>query len=216
MVDRTQIKSLFWDFDGVIMNSMAIRDQGFLEVLKNFPNEEVAKLMIYHQENGGLSRYHKFRYFFENIRKESVSDEDIQEYAVRFSQFVIQYLSNSELLIMDSLNFIEKYYHQIDMHIVSGSDQTELRGLCKELNISHLFKSINGSPTKKTDLVKQLLIEHGYNPSNVCLIGDSKNDLEAAMDHGLVFWGYNNELLRKPDYPYIESFEQVIIEESPI
>lgn len=212
MVVRTQVKSFFWDFDGVILNSMSIRDLGFLETLKHFPKEEVDKLMAYHQANGGLSRYHKFRYFFETIRNEAISDEAIQNYAMLFSQFVLQYLTNSDLIINDSLNFIKKHHDKIDMHIVSGSDQTELRHICEKLNIKQFFKTINGSPTKKTDLVQELLLQFGYDPKQVCLIGDSKNDLEAAQDHGLAFWGYNNTNLQKPDYPYIESFEKVTLE----
>ena len=38
-------KTIFWDFDGVLMNSNAVRDRGFLEVLKQYPKVEVDKLM---------------------------------------------------------------------------------------------------------------------------------------------------------------------------
>ena len=68
-------KVILWDFDGVLMNSNSVRDLGFEKVLAGYPVEEVKSLMKYHQANGGLSRYVKFRYFFEEIRKENVSDQ---------------------------------------------------------------------------------------------------------------------------------------------
>ena len=38
-------KSIFWDFDGVIINSNEIRTNGFRETLKDFPNEKVEILI---------------------------------------------------------------------------------------------------------------------------------------------------------------------------
>ena len=62
------MKIIFWDFDGVILNSNKVRDSGFEIVLKDFPKNQVELLLNYHRQNGGLSRYVKFRYFFEVIR----------------------------------------------------------------------------------------------------------------------------------------------------
>ena len=213
MVIGTSIKSLFWDFDGVILDSMVIRDRGFSETLRHFPSDQVEQLLKYHQLNGGLSRYHKFRYFFEVIRQESITEQGVRDLADQFSDYVVQFLSNKELLISDSIQFIEKYHRHIDMHVVSGSDQTELRMLCEKLGIHHYFKTINGSPTPKTKLVQGLLTGNGYNSEEVCLIGDSTNDLEAARDHQLSFWGYNNSTLKSQSEIYIDSFSTVTFQD---
>ena len=79
-----KIKVIFWDFDGVILNSNKVRDSGFEIVLNDFPKNQVALLLNYHKQNGGLSRYVKFRYFFEVIRGEKVSNDKIQTYAQLF------------------------------------------------------------------------------------------------------------------------------------
>ena len=83
------IKAIFWDFDGVILNSNAIRDIGFEIVLKDFPEDQVNLLLKYHRANGGLSRYVKFRYFFEEIRNENITDEEIGELSENFSKIII-------------------------------------------------------------------------------------------------------------------------------
>jgi phosphoglycolate phosphatase-like HAD superfamily hydrolase len=190
-------KIILWDFDGVLMNSNAVRDIGFEKVLANFPKYQVDELMAFHQANGGLSRYVKFRYFYEEVLKQEVTEEQIQEMAASFSVIMKSLLVNPDLLIQDSLEFVKQQFEQkIPMHIVSGSDQTELRFLCKELNIEHYFLSIHGSPTAKKILVKNVIEENKYNKENIILIGDSINDFEAAKENEITFCGYNNASLK--------------------
>jgi phosphoglycolate phosphatase-like HAD superfamily hydrolase len=200
-------KVIFWDFDGVIMDSNVVRDLGFEKVLAHFPKDSVSELMNFHHENGGLSRYVKFRYFYEVILKQEVADEQIKELANSFSIIMKSLLVNQNLLIQDSLNFIKLNCKKYEMHIVSGSDQNELRYLCSELQLSQFFKSIHGSPIAKNILVKSVLEKNNYLLNECVLIGDSKNDYEAAVMNGIDFKGYNNRLLSKYGN-YIENFQQ--------
>ena len=198
-----------WDFDGVILDSDDIRTDGFVQVLSNHPEELVAELVAYHKANGGLSRYVKFRYFYENILGQSITDEAVSELASAFSKIMKADLGNPALLIQDTLAFIKSRGSQVSMHIVSGSDQNELRGLCRTLGIESYFQSIFGSPTPKISLVKNLLLDQGYRKANVCLIGDSANDYEAAQTNGVDFFGFNNPSLKGLGRGYIDSFSSL-------
>ena len=206
----SNFKVILWDFDGVLMDSNSVRDLGFETVLANYPADKVAQLMTYHKANGGLSRYVKFRYFFEDILKEKVTEQTIQAMAQSFSKVMREFLTNPDLLIKDSLKFIRLNHEKYAMHIVSGSDQQELRYFCQELGISIYFLSINGSPKPKTQLVNDLLINFRYNKREVLLIGDSINDYDAAVDNGIHFMGYNNSSLKEMGGQYIDTFEKYI------
>lgn len=186
------INTIFWDFDGVLMDSNLVRDKGFAEVLNGFPENQIEQLLAFHQANGGLSRYVKFRYFFEKIRGERISDEGVQEWADKFSIIMKKLLINPELIIHETLGFVKMNYQKYQMHIVSGSDEKELRFLCRELGISSYFKSIHGSPTPKIQLVADVVKQHQYNCENCILIGDSVNDYEAANANQIYFLAYNN------------------------
>lgn len=201
-----KFKIILWDFDGVIMDSMSVRDKGFEIVLQKYPQDQVSLLMEYHRSNGGLSRYNKFRYFFEEIRKESITESEIKVLAEEFSVVMLQNLLDSKLLIEDSLKFIKENYLKYKMHIVSGSDGNELRYICENLGLSKYFISIHGSPTPKKELVAKLLIESTYKKEDTCLIGDSFNDLEAAEVNSIAFYGYNNKELFNKEVQYIYSF----------
>lgn len=201
-------KYIIWDFDGVILNSDAIRELGFVETLNKFPKDQVNLLLNYHRDNGGLSRYNKFRYFYEKILDAEVSEERINELAKAFSEIMLSKLTDKKLLIQDSIKFIIEKHKHLVMFVASGSDNKELNHLCKELGIAKYFKSINGSPTHKNEIVKTILKDHSnFSLVNFVLIGDSKNDFEAAQSNGIDFFGYNNLDLKNISDHYINSFK---------
>lgn len=203
----TKYHIILWDFDGVIMDSMPIRDIGFEEVLKEYPKEQVARLLKFHREQAGLSRFVKFRHFFKEIRKETVSEEQIQELANRFSKIMLDNLINPEYLIEESLNYIKENFQNQKFHIVSGSDEKELNKICAGLSIYSYFKTIEGSPTPKNKLVADIIKRYKYENKDICLIGDSINDLEAAKVNNINFFGYNNLDLKEKSKDYIDSFK---------
>jgi HAD superfamily hydrolase (TIGR01549 family) len=207
MTSFSKFKVILWDFDGVLMDSMPVRDKGFELVLRNFPGDQLDQLMKYHRANGGLSRYVKFRYFFEQIRKETISDNSIMALATEFSVVMRRELTDASLLINDSLDFVKRNCKTWPMHIVSGSDGEELNYLCKTLEIDQYFKSIHGSPTPKKQLIAKVL--ESYNQTDCILIGDSINDYDAATANGISFCGYNNENLRGLTQYYVNSFSNV-------
>lgn len=204
MLDK--YKTILWDFDGVIMDSMPIRSRGFEVTLQKYPKKHINELLKYHNDNGGLSRYVKFRHFYEVIRKEEVEEEKILELAQNFSEIMLGLLINEKLLIDDSVAFIKLNHTKYKFHIVSGSDGNELNKICEGLGLDKFFISIEGSPTAKKQLINDLLIRHSYDKNDCVLIGDSHNDLEAAEFNSISFFGYNNLLLRKDNIHYIESF----------
>jgi HAD superfamily hydrolase (TIGR01549 family) len=200
------IKAIFWDFDGVILDSMSVRDDGFRAIFREYPEELVERFIQYHRSNGGLSRFHKIRYFYETFLHQEIAASAIDRYAAVFSEVMRAELAQPRYLIDQTIEFIDKSHRNFAFHIVSGSEQNELRYLCDELGIAHYFKSINGSPTHKNDLVEKLLLSHSYKAEECLLIGDSINDYEAASLHGVGFRGFNNHALR--DFGgYIEDFK---------
>ncbi len=190
-------KTVLWDFDGVILDSMKVRDWGFEQIFKDFDQKSINELLLFHNKNGGLSRYIKIKYFYEKILNKSISEKEVNEYAENFSFLMKKELIKTENLILDSTDFIKNNFQNYNFHIVSGSDQDELRFLCKELKISKYFKSIHGSPTPKNQLVSKLLENYEYDIDKTCLIGDSSNDYEAASINNIKFYNYNNIKINK-------------------
>lgn len=188
----SEIKTIFWDFDGVILNSNEVRDMGFEELFKEYTKEQVAALMDFHRTNGGWSRYVKIRYFYEEVLGKSITEEEVNLLAGEFSVIMKKKLVDPSLLIQETVDFIKNNAENYTMYITSGSDQTELRYLCAELGLASYFKSIHGSPKAKIKWVEELIDENQLNKQECVLVGDSINDWEAADKNGIYFMGYNN------------------------
>jgi len=205
------IKNILFDFDGVILDSMPVREYGFRKIFEGFDNSLVERLLEYHNNNGGLSRYVKIKYFYEKLLHKKISDEEIQIFADKFSDIMKNELINKKYLIKQTVNFLDKNYNIYNFHIVSGSDEKELKFLCKELDIEKYFISINGSPTHKNDLVKNILNKYKYKKNETILIGDSINDYEAAKINRIDFYGYNNKNLQKISKNYLLTYKELEI-----
>ena len=202
------IKNIFWDFDGVLIDSNNIRTNGFREIFHEHPRNLVDQLIEYHFKNGGLSRYDKIKYFYEKILKKSISKTQVVEYSNSYKSIMLNHLLNKKFLINDSLNFI-KNNNSKNMFLVSASDEKELTIICEYLDLKKYFIEIKGSRTTKKNNLKNLLCEYNLESVDSVLIGDSFNDYEAAKFNEINFYGYNNKSLQS--YDYIEKFQDLEI-----
>jgi len=199
------IKNILFDFDGVILDSMKIKGDGFVELFKEYPQKNIQAMEEYHYANGGISRFAKIGYFFNTILHEQISDQKIEDLAEQFAHIIAEKLFDRNHLIDETITFIRENHLRYNCHIVSGAEHQELNALCNHFGIAHYFKSIQGSPTAKTELVNTLLQTYHYHLDETLLIGDSINDFEAAKANHILFSGYNNKELKVLGH-YIDSF----------
>lgn len=200
-----------FDFDGVILDSMPTRSEGFRLCLKDFPSGDVERLVDWHESNGGLSRFIKFRYFLEEIcGRKDVEKEEVDAYCHKFSESMRGLLAHPRYRILETFSFIEKISSKFICYIASGSEQEELRWLCQQHGLTKHFKGIYGSPTPKTEIVGNILSEEQGNFDKAFVIGDSSNDCDAARDHGIFFFAFNSPELKAISDHYINSFEDLL------
>ncbi|QIV96494.1 HAD superfamily hydrolase (TIGR01549 family) [Allofrancisella inopinata] len=204
------IRNIIFDFDGVILDSVSVKTQAYRDLFKKFDKKVVDRMISYHERHGGVSRYLKVKYFFNQLLGEGISDEDVVMYANRYSELTKQELSQKKYLIRDTVDFIKRNQNKYNMHVASAADHNDLICICKELEIVGYFKSIQGSPKLKSDIIKEILLENKYQNQETVLIGDSINDYEAAEKNDITFYGYNN-LSLKDKCNYIYDFKEADI-----
>ncbi len=200
------LKNILFDFDGVIIDSMAVREFGFRKIFKQFPKEKIDKLIEFHYENGGMSRFLKIQHFFNQILGQNISDDEVLKYADKFSELMKNELVKKSYLISQTVDFIKNNYKKYNLHIVSGSEENELNFLVQKLDLKEYFISVHGSPTPKNILVQNLLKKNNYQQNETILIGDSINDFEASQFNNIKFIGFNNPELKKLGN-YLENFK---------
>lgn len=184
-LDVGQYKTLVFDCDGVVLNSNKIKTQAFYDVAKTYGHEPAQALLDYHVQNGGISRYAKFEYFFTEILGKHLDQEEFKLLLENFAHEVKKALLICEVAEgMDKLKAKTKYANWL---IVSGGDQVELRQVFAKRRLDKYFDAgIFGSPdTKDTILARE--IEKGNITMPALFIGDSKYDYQASQNAGLDF-----------------------------
>jgi phosphoglycolate phosphatase-like HAD superfamily hydrolase len=201
------VKNIIFDFDGVILDSMPIRSDGFRKIFTKYEHSLVEELITYHNLNGGLSRFIKIRYFYKELLNKDIIEDKVNEYASEYSDYMRKHLLSPELIINETLDFIKENHKDINMTVASGSEQKELRHINKSLELDKYFKLILGSPTPKNENVRDTIEELSFKKDETILIGDSINDYDAAKINGIRFFGYNNISLKECSDFYIDSFK---------
>ena len=202
---------LIWDFDGVLIDSNDIREMGFRKVLQGYNPLQIDDFINYHRQNGGLSRYHKFNYFFESIVCEDKASSVINDLCENYKMLMLEALGKDEYLIQETVGFMKRLRYLHEQMLVSASDESELKILTKSLNVDHFFTQILGSPTSKLDNLRMLIEKDLIDPDDAIYIGDSLNDKEAAEINGICFIGYNNLQLKElPNINYAHNVDEIM------
>ena len=55
-----QAQVIFWDFDGVIKDSVQVKSLAFQKIFSEYGFDVVNRVRRHHERNGGMSRFEKF------------------------------------------------------------------------------------------------------------------------------------------------------------
>jgi len=179
-------KVIIFDFDGVIVESFDIKTRAFATLFESEGETAVKKIIEYHTRNGGVSRYEKFKYIYENILKQPLTELKFQQLCKKFSDLVVDEVVSS-LYVRGAKEFLEEYAELYRCFIATGTPQEEIEEIVKKRNIGHYFKGIYGAPMKKLDIVKYIINKEKIKPSEAVYIGDALSDYDAALKNSVTF-----------------------------
>lgn len=191
------IKTIIFDFDGVIVESAHIKTEAFRRVFSAWP-EHADAMVEYHLRNMGVSRFVKFRHFYENVLHQPYTDAIGDRMSERFSSLVVDEIKKAPF-VPGALEFIQQQSMRYDLFIASGTPTEELREIAAAKDISRFFKGIYGTPRTKTEIVNAIFREFGYKSAEAVFIGDAASDQDAARQTNIAFilrvTGENNDLV---------------------
>jgi HAD superfamily hydrolase (TIGR01549 family) len=187
------LEAIFFDFDGVICDSVNIKTQAFAEMYKKYGDTIVNKVVKYHLENGGVSRFNKFLYWHKVFFNEELTEFQLQEKSEHLTRLVFDKIISAKFIdgAIETLKLAKKL--DIPLYIVSATPDEEINKIVELKGLKDLFISIHGSPKSKSTIVKEILFKNTFNPSRCLFIGDALSDYEAANYNNLLFLGVVNE-----------------------
>ena len=203
-----QYKSYFFDCDGVVLDSNQIKSDGFYQVGLPYGHDYANRLRLYHQENGGISRYVKLRYFLEEILGRFEVSEQLNTLQEAYAESIKEKLYEARLIagLRDFLDLLPK---SAKKYIVSGSDEDELNEVFTKKGLKHEFDGIYGSPRTKWEVLEDLGAEKKIEYPAV-FFGDAKVDYLVAKDFEMDFV-FINEVTDFTDWQDFFREKEVII-----
>jgi phosphoglycolate phosphatase-like HAD superfamily hydrolase len=184
-----QYKAFFFDFDGVIVDSLGIKTDAFGDLFKEYGEDVVHQVRDYHERNGGISRYEKFKYYYSALLHKDLTAEMIDVLDQQFSQLVVQKVVQAPCVegVIEFLSLLNAKGK--DCFIVSATPHSEIQNIIQLRKWEHFFRDIVGSPRTKTENLKNLLEKYNFQPHNALYFGDARSDYLAASENGVAFIG---------------------------
>lgn len=182
-------QAIIFDFDGVVVESGKIKTQAFADLYCPYGEEIVAKVVQFHNQNGGMSRYHKFRHFQQHyLHKAPLTKAEEKQLDIRFSELVVEAVIAADP-VPGALELIRQQAEKIPLFVASGTPDSELKIIVERRGLSPYFKAVHGAPALKKTIIAEFLSTYRLNPSSVLMIGDAIADWEGAQANNTAFLG---------------------------
>ncbi|MCP4202453.1 MAG: HAD family hydrolase [bacterium] len=179
------LRAVFFDFDGVILESAAIKDNAFLELFSHLP-EHVGRILEHHRDNLGHSRFEKFEWIYREILGRELDEEESRALGERFSALVESKVSSCPM-VPGALSLLDALHGRLECFVASATPQRELENIIESRALGKYFRGICGAPPAKTEIFARLLDRHRLEPHQVLAIGDGISDYRAAERTGVHF-----------------------------
>lgn len=186
------IKTIIFDFDGVILDSNKAKGQAFVKLFKNQNQNIKKKIYDFHINNIGKSREYKIKHIIKNILKKKLSKNNLSFLSKKFSLIVFEKVIKSKY-ILGVKEFLKYNSANYNFHLSTATPYNEIISILQKKKIFNFFDSIHGSPESKDQHIKKILKNWKYKKKEIIFIGDSLNDYRVAKKNGIIFFGIKNE-----------------------
>ena len=183
---NTKFKNIFFDFDGVIAESVNAKTEAFRELYLPYGEHIANKVVNHHIHHGGVSRYEKFKIYHTQFLNINISEQGVQDLAKQFSDLVLDKVINASEVTGCSA-FIDQYSKSLNFWIITGTPTEEMNVIAKSRDLDHHFIGIHGSPKNKRYWTEYLITKHGLNREETLFLGDATTDQDAALFSNLHF-----------------------------
>jgi phosphoglycolate phosphatase-like HAD superfamily hydrolase len=180
--------AIFFDFDGVLVESNAIKVDAFERLYAGYGPSILARVMDYIEGKEGISRVEKIRHAHDVFLGVKLDDAGLAVLAQRYSRMVEAAVVACPW-VAGAREFLESHSGRLPLFVVTGTPEDEIGRIVASRRMGHYFTAVRGSPLRKPAIVRDLLARYGLRASRSVFVGDAPFDHATADETGLRFIG---------------------------
>ncbi|MHA1380970.1 MAG: HAD family hydrolase [Candidatus Helarchaeota archaeon] len=180
------VKNIFFDFDGVLAESVDVKTNAFYLLYKSYGEEIAKKVVKHHLDNGGMSRYEKIKLYHKNYLSIDLDEKEINKYSKKYSKFVVNGVINSKS-VAGSKKFLNENYNKMAFFLITGAPTEEMKYILQKRGMINYFNGVFGSPEKKDYWCKHILESKNLKREETIFLGDALSDYNAAKKNNIRF-----------------------------
>jgi len=177
---------IIYDFDGVVLDTVQLKVDAFCQVYRHEDPDLIEAVRSFADNNGGMSRYEKFRHFEVSVFGREGDPPAIDALCASYGQFVDEGVGKAAYIrgAPECFFAIAPFAEQ---HIVSAAPESDVLTALSGRGILQHFRSVGGAPKSKPAEFQRILEAGGHDPSRVLAIGDSLSEYRAALELKIPF-----------------------------
>lgn len=211
MINIDYISYICFDFDGVILDTLKLKEDGFVYVYQGIETADEQIIREYQRHNGGISRNEKFKYFDSLFLNTTPDQNRLDMLSLKLSKYIMAEIENCPF-IEGFMSIIAQFQNlDMPMTIASSMPETELHQIIDLKGMAPLFIFAYGSPRAKSDQLKDIDMKLRKTKKGL-YFGDTMSDYVATTKSGLDFIGIGTIApFAANKIPFIKDFTELLI-----
>ncbi|MDR2488681.1 MAG: HAD family hydrolase [Desulfovibrio sp.] len=198
---------IVFDCDGIILESVDVKTQAFARIGEAFGQEASDRIVAYHRMHGGVSRYKKFEWLYQEVLHRTVSPEKLDSLNREFTAHAYDAVMHCPL-VPGIREVLDLWHGRVPMYVDSGAPHAELVQILSSRGLSGYFDGIYGSPPEKTEILRNIVDKVGVHPADAVMIGDSITDQHAAEAVQTRFYG-RGDFFKHSGHPWYDDLTRL-------
>ena len=179
------------DFDGVILDSVPIKDEAFLSLFSNYSSEIQAKAKQFWIDTRGMDRVGRIRQGFLKSTGIKPTEKQLASLIKRYKERIACSMFHAPWM-NGAIEFLSTQQHG-PVFVVSAAPEEEVLSIVTKRQIDQYVQRVYGGPKSKVDNIAMIFSDTQEDITNTIFVGDALNDLSAAQTFSIPFLGIVKE-----------------------
>lgn len=188
------IRCVVFDFDGVLVDSNAVKRQAYSDIFYGFGQSGMAAVEAVLQTDTEDDRFGIIRAILLRLRDSPGGEELdrlVMEYAGRYNAICEEHAALCPE-ISGASAALRTLAPKQPLYLISATPQDPLQRIVERRGWSAYFRAVLGRPATKQENLARVIQRERIDGSEIVFVGDGRRDLDAARTAGCRFVGVRN------------------------